>query len=85
VADDLLAAAHQWRTEGWALVDGLVQAGQIDAVAGDLERLFAADTFADYNQAAGFGDGSPEGRQFRSSQPSVSTSSEALQAANSLS
>jgi hypothetical protein len=68
MADDLLAAAHQWQTEGWALVDGLVPEADIDAVAGDLERLFGADTFADYNRAAGFGDGSPEGRQFRSTQ-----------------
>lgn len=63
-----MAAAGQWQTEGWALVDGLVEVSEIDTVAGDLERLFAADTFADYNQAAGFGDGSPEGRQFRSTQ-----------------
>jgi hypothetical protein len=41
VADDLLAAAHQWQSEGWALVDGLVQGSDVDAVAGDLERLFA--------------------------------------------
>lgn len=64
----LAAAAHQWQTEGWALVDGLIPTDDIDAVAGDLERLFAADTFADYNRASGFGDGTPEGRQFRSTQ-----------------
>jgi len=68
VESDLLAAAHQWQTEGWVLVDGLVQGAEVDALAGDLERLFAADTFADYNRASGFGDGSPEGRQFRSTQ-----------------
>lgn len=68
MADDLLIAAHQWQAEGWALVDGLVQEAEIDAVAGDLERLFTADTFADYNRATGFGDGSPEGRRFRSTQ-----------------
>lgn len=68
VADDLGAAARQWRTEGWALVDGLVPESDVDAVAGDLRRLFAADTFADYNRCAGIGDGSPEGRQFRSTQ-----------------
>ena len=65
---DLTAAAHQWQTEGWALVDGLVPEADVDAVADDLQRLFAADTFDDYNQASGFGDGSPEGRQFRSTQ-----------------
>lgn len=65
---ELLAAAQQWRTEGWALVDGLVPEREIDAVADDLEHLFAADTFADYNRCAGIGDGSPEGRQFRSTQ-----------------
>ena len=68
MADDLAAAAHQWQTEGWALVDGLVPTADVDAVAGDLERLFAADTFDDYNRAAGFGDGAAEGRQFRSTQ-----------------
>jgi hypothetical protein len=68
MVDDLVAAAHQWQTEGWVIVDGLVPEAEIDAVAGDLERLFAGDTFADYNRAAGFGDGSPEGRQFRSTQ-----------------
>jgi hypothetical protein len=53
----LTAAAHQWQTEGWALVDGLVPEADVDAVAGDLEQLFAADTFDDYNRAEGFGDG----------------------------
>ncbi len=68
MAQDLLAGAHQWQTEGWTLVDGLIPGGELDAVAGDLDRLFAADTFADYNRCAGIGDGSPEGRQFRSAQ-----------------
>jgi hypothetical protein len=68
VADDLAAAAQQWQTDGWALVDGLVPVDDVDAVAGDLARLFGGDTFADYNGAAGFGDGSPEGRRFRASQ-----------------
>lgn len=68
VAGDLTAAAEQWQTEGWALVEGLVPESHVDAVAGDVERLFAADTFANYNKAAGFGDGSPEGRRFRSTQ-----------------
>lgn len=68
VADDLEAAAAQWRTEGWALVDGLVPEADIDAVAGDLRRLFSGDTFDDYNQASGFGDDSPEGRRFRATQ-----------------
>ena len=52
VEDNLLAAAHQWQSEGWALVDGLVPGSDVDAVAGDLDRLFAADTFADYNRAS---------------------------------
>lgn len=65
---DLVAAAHQWQTEGWALVDGLLPEADVDAVADDLRRLFSGDTFADYNGAAGFGDGSPEGRRFRSTQ-----------------
>ena len=65
---DLDAAAAQWQAEGWALVEGLVPEVDVDAVAGDLERLYGADTFDDYNRAAGFGDGSPEGRRFRGSQ-----------------
>lgn len=68
MADNLVAAVHQWQTEGWALVDSLVPEADIDAVAGDLERLFATDTFADYNRSTGVGDGSPEGRQFRATQ-----------------
>ena len=65
---DLTAAAHQWQTEGWALVDGLVPTDDIDAVQPDLEHLFAADTFDDYNRAAKFGDGAPDGKGFRASQ-----------------
>jgi hypothetical protein len=68
VTEDLEAAAAQWRTEGWARDDGLVPEADIDAVADDLQRLFGGDTFDDYNQASGFGDGSPEGRQFRATQ-----------------
>lgn len=68
MADNLLAAAHQWRTEGWVLVDGLVPRADVDAVSGDLERLFGTDTFADYNRTGGIGDGSPEGRRFRAKQ-----------------
>ena len=68
VADDLAAAAHRWQTDGWALVDGLVPEADVDAVAGDLQRLYSADTFDNYNRAAGFGDGSPEGRRFRETQ-----------------
>jgi hypothetical protein len=68
VAEDLAAAAHRWQTEGWALVDGLVPQVDVDAVADDLKRLFSTDTFANYNRAAGFGDGSPEGRRFRATQ-----------------
>jgi len=68
VADDLAAAAHQWQTDGWALVDGLVPQADIDAVKGDLEQLFSTDTFADYNRAGRFGDGSPEGKRFRATQ-----------------
>jgi len=66
--DDLAAAARQWQTEGWALVDGLVPEADIDAVAGDLKRLFDGDTFADYNRSTGFGDGPPDGRGFRETQ-----------------
>jgi len=68
VAGDLADAAQQWQTEGWALVDGLVPEADIDAAADDLERLYGSDTFANYNGAAGFGDGDPEGRRFRETQ-----------------
>lgn len=68
MAQDLATAAQQWQTDGWALVEGLVPEGDIDAVAADLERLFSADTFADYNRATGLGDGAPEGRRFRATQ-----------------
>lgn len=68
MATDLEAAAAQWQTEGWALVDGLVPEADVDRTAEDLDRLFGADTFDDYNRARGFGDGSPEGPQFRGRQ-----------------
>jgi len=68
VGSDLEAAAAQWQTEGWALVPGLVPETDVDGVAGDLERLYAEDTFDDYNRASGVGDGSPDGRRFRGSQ-----------------
>jgi hypothetical protein len=68
MGEHLLSSLHQWQTEGWALVDGLIPEADVDAVAGDLRKLFATDTFADYNRSSGIGDGSPHGRQFRSSQ-----------------
>ena len=68
VGTDLEAAARQWQDEGWALVEGLVPEADIDAVAEDVARLYATDTFDNYNQAKGFGDGSPDGKQFRSTQ-----------------
>jgi hypothetical protein len=68
VADELHTAARQWQTEGWAVVNGLVPEEDVDVVADELEKLFATDTFADYNRSKGFGDGSPEGRSFRSTQ-----------------
>ena len=65
---DLEAAAARWQADGWALVEGLVPEADVDRVADDLQRLYGADTFDDYNRARGFGDGSPEGRQFRGRQ-----------------
>jgi hypothetical protein len=61
-------AARQWQNDGWALVEGLVPTADIDAVADDLARLYGNDTFDNYNRAKGFGDGSPKGKQFRSTQ-----------------
>ncbi len=68
VGDDFEAAARQWQTEGWALVEGLVPETDIDAAADDLARLYGGDTFDDYNRAKGFGDGAPDGKQFRAKQ-----------------
>jgi hypothetical protein len=68
VTDEFAAAAHQWQNDGWTLVEGLVPAADIDAAQADLALLFGTDTFADYNKAKGFGDGSPDGKAFRSSQ-----------------
>ena len=68
MADDFAAAARQWQAEGVAVVEGLIPTDDIDAVADDLARLYGGDTFDDYNRAAGFGDGTPEGKQFRSTQ-----------------
>jgi hypothetical protein len=65
---DLAAAARQWQDEGYAIVDGLISEDEIDGVAADLRRLFETDTYDNYNQAEGFGDGDPEGKQFRSTQ-----------------
>lgn len=68
VDGDLETAERHWREEGFAVIPRLVPTADIDAAAAELEALYAADTFDDYNQARGFGDGDPEGRQFRSSQ-----------------
>jgi hypothetical protein len=68
VVADFAEATRQWQQEGFAVVPGVVPADEIDAVAGDLSRLYGADSFDDYNQARGFGDGDPLGKQFRSSQ-----------------
>ena len=69
MTDDLDAAAQQWRTEGWCLVDGLVPVADIDAAADDVARLYARDTFDDYNKAKGLGVfGDPDGKAFRGEQ-----------------
>lgn len=65
---ELAVAARQWQQDGWALVEGLIPADDIDAAADDLNRLYGSNTFDNYNRAKGFGDGSPEGKQFRASQ-----------------
>ena len=68
MADEFAGAARQWQEEGFVLVPGLVPMDEIDAAAGELAQLYGADTFDDYNQARGFGDGDPAGKQFRSTQ-----------------
>lgn len=69
VEDTLENAAQQWRTEGWALVDGLVPAADIDAAADDIAQLYGSDTFADYNGAARYRNiDMPAGKQFRGKQ-----------------
>ncbi len=57
VADELGTKARQWQHDGWAFVEGLVPEADIDAAADDLARLYGADTYDNYNQAEGFGDG----------------------------
>ncbi|HVV37305.1 MAG TPA: phytanoyl-CoA dioxygenase family protein [Acidimicrobiales bacterium] len=68
MAYEFADAARQWQEEGWALVEGLVPTDDVDAVAPELERLYAEDTFDDYNRASRYGDGTPVGKQFRGSQ-----------------
>jgi hypothetical protein len=69
MTDELVAAARQWQDDGWALIEGLVPAADIDAVADDLARLYGSDTFADYNKAKGSGDFvAPDGKAFREHQ-----------------
>jgi hypothetical protein len=65
---EFAAAARQWQEEGWALVEGLVPTDDVDAVADELARLYGGDTFDDYNRASRYGDGTPNGKQFRGTQ-----------------
>ena len=57
---EFAAAAQQWQTEGWALVEGLIPESEIDELADDLDRLYGEDTFRDYNGMKKYGDGSPD-------------------------
>jgi hypothetical protein len=68
VAYEFAGQVRQWQEDGWAVVEGVVPTDDIDAVAGELERLYATDTFDDYNRASRYGDGTPNGKQFRGSQ-----------------
>lgn len=68
MSSEFAAAAEQWATDGWCLVEGLVPESDIDAAAEDLETLYGTNTFDDYNKASRFGDGTPNGKQFRGSQ-----------------
>jgi hypothetical protein len=68
VGYEFAGAARQWQEEGWALVEGVVPSEDIDAAAPDLDRLYGADTFDDYNRASRYGDGTPNGKQFRGTQ-----------------
>ena len=68
MVDDFAGAAKQWQDDGWALVEGLVPEGDIDAVREDLAHLYGTDTFDDYNRVGFFGDGPPAGKGFRASQ-----------------
>lgn len=65
---EFTAAAEQWQSEGWVLVEGLVPEADIDELTEDLERLYGSDTFRDYNGMKKYGDGDPVGKQFRGSQ-----------------
>lgn len=42
-SDGLEAAAEQWRTEGWALVDGLVPEAEIAAARAEIESIEVVD------------------------------------------
>ena len=44
------AAAKQWQDDGYVVFEGLVPEADIDAARHDLEKLYGADTFADYNR-----------------------------------
>jgi hypothetical protein len=68
VHEEFASAAKQWQEEGWALVEGLIPTDDIDAAADDVARLYGGDTFDNYNKAKGFGDGQPDGKQFRATQ-----------------
>jgi hypothetical protein len=68
VADEFVTAARRWQEEGIALIPGLVSVAEIDVAADELAVLFGSDTFDDYNQARGLGDGDPTGKQFRATQ-----------------
>jgi hypothetical protein len=68
VADELVDATRRWREDGFALVPGVIPVDEIDAAVDELAALYGSDTFDDYNQARGFGDGEPAGKQFRSTQ-----------------
>lgn len=68
MSDELEAAAQQWRDEGFVIVEGLVPHDDIDAAVPELEALYGADTFDDYNRASRVGDGDPTGKRFRATQ-----------------
>lgn len=61
-------AAAQWQEEGFAVVPAVVPTSDIDVATAELAALYGADTFDDYNRAAGIGDGEATGKRFRATQ-----------------
>ena len=61
-------ATRQWREEGFAVVPAWSLSTRSMPSPATSPASYGVDSFDDYNQASGFGDGDRHGKQFRSSQ-----------------